>query len=68
MSTTTRLIKPARRAMARTLRGPQPLPEVQSERAEAVAWFAGWWHGIAVGLVCGAGLAAVALTTLGGPL
>ena len=62
--TTTRLIKPARTA----LRGPAPLPEVQSERAEAVAWFAGWWHGIAVGLVCGAGLAAVALTTLGGPL
>lgn len=61
MSTTTRLIKPARTA----LRGPEPLPEVQSERAEAVAWFAGMWHGIAMGTVIGAGVMALFLEASG---
>ena len=65
MSTTTRLIKPARRAVAHALRGPAPLPEVQSERAEAVAWFAGMWHGIAMGTVIGAGVMVLFLEAIG---
>lgn len=65
MSTTTRLIKPARRAVAHALRGPAPLPEVQNERAEAVAFFQGWWQGIAIGFVSGAALVVVALGSLG---
>jgi hypothetical protein len=62
MSTTTRLIKPARRS---TLAAPAALPEVQSERAEAAAWFAGMWHGIAMGAVIGAGIAVLLLQVVG---
>lgn len=35
----------------RRLSKPQALPQVDA--AAAHEWFAGWWHGIAIGLVCG---------------
>jgi hypothetical protein len=35
----------------------RPLPS--TDEIEAVSWFSGWWHGIAVGGVIGAALAAI---------
>jgi hypothetical protein len=46
------------------LKQSQPLPEVQSERAEAAAFFSGMWHGIALGGVIAAGLIVLALEVL----
>ena len=37
------------------LGAPSALPEVQATKAQAVEFFKGWWAGIAVGLVIGAG-------------
>lgn len=42
----------------------KPLPDL--EHREAGSWFSGWWHGICVGAVIGAGLMAVILPLLGG--
>jgi hypothetical protein len=39
----------------------QPMPEVAAERAEAVAFFSGMWHGLALGVVIGATLMALGL-------
>lgn len=39
----------------------KPLPDLESR--EASSWFAGWWHGIAVGSVIGAGLTVVLFTS-----
>lgn len=36
-----------------------PLPTIS--KADAQSWFSGWWHGIAVGIVIGGGIAAVAV-------
>lgn len=36
---------------------PKMLPDIT--RAEAQSWFDGWWAGIAVGFVCGAGVGAL---------
>lgn len=36
-----------------------PLPLVESTELEAKSWFAGYWHGIALGFVIGAGFAVV---------
>lgn len=33
---------------------PEKLPDIA--RPDAMSWFSGWWHGIAVGLVSGAGI------------
>lgn len=33
---------------------PVKLPDIA--RPDAVSWFSGWWHGIAVGVIAGAGL------------
>ena len=41
----------------------RPLPEL--EHREAASFFSGWWHGICVGAVIGAGLMAVILPVLG---
>lgn len=41
----------------------RPLPDV--EHREAASWFDGYWTGIAVGSVIGAGLMAVLLPALG---
>lgn len=38
--------------------------EVQSPHRESAAWFSGWWHGIAIGLVIGAGATAAAMKSL----
>jgi hypothetical protein len=46
------------------LKQSRPLPEVQSERAEAAAFFSGMWHGIALGGVIAAGLIVLALDFL----
>jgi len=43
---------------------PTSLPEPPAE-APHEAWAAGWWLGIGAGLVCGAGLALVAMFALG---
>lgn len=43
------------------LRKAEPLPQVECTEADARNWFSGWWHGIAVGTVIGAGFAVVAL-------
>ena len=43
------------------LRKAAPLPLVECNESEARNWFSGWWHGIAVGTVIGAGFAVVAL-------
>ncbi len=37
------------------------LPDLESR--EASSWFAGWWHGIAVGSVIGVGLTVVLFTS-----
>lgn len=37
----------------------KPLPDL--EHREASSWFSGWWHGVAVGAVIGAGLMAAVL-------
>lgn len=42
---------------------PEPLPEISY--SEAVSWFSGWWCGIAIGVVCGAGIAALVLQYMG---
>jgi len=34
---------------------PDPLPEVQATKAGAVEFFKGWWSGVCIGLVIGAG-------------
>ena len=34
-------------------------PTVECTQLEAIAWRAGWWQGIAVGFVIGAGVAVV---------
>lgn len=39
----------------------EPLPTVECAQLEAEAWRAGWWQGIAVGLVIGLGVAVVVL-------
>jgi hypothetical protein len=36
---------------------PTRLPDVT--RGEAQSWFSGWWHGIAVGAVCGVAVGVV---------
>lgn len=36
----------------------QPLPQVDA--ASAAEWFNGWWHGIAVGVVCGTAFGVIA--------
>lgn len=41
------------------LKAPGPLPEVSAPKAQAVEFFRGWWAGISVGLVIGAGVAVV---------
>ena len=41
----------------------KPLPDL--EHREAASFFSGWWTGIAVGAVIGAGLMAVILPVLG---
>lgn len=41
------------------MRKAEELPTVQCTQLEAIAWRAGWWQGIAVGFVIGAGLAVV---------
>jgi hypothetical protein len=41
----------------------KPLPDL--EHREAGSWFSGWWHGICVGAVIGAGLMAVILPVMG---
>jgi hypothetical protein len=38
-----------------------PLPVVECSEMEARQFFSGWWHGIAIGFVIGAGLAVVLL-------
>lgn len=43
------------------LRKAEPLPLLQCTELEARNWFSGWWHGIAVGMVIGAGCAVVLL-------
>lgn len=42
------------------LHAPKPLPEV--EQSEAASFFEGWWMGIAVGFVIGAGLVAALMS------
>lgn len=37
------------------------LPAVEAPKAEAVAFYQGWWAGLAVGCVIGAGIAVVVL-------
>lgn len=39
----------------------KPLPDL--EQREAASFFEGWWHGIAVGSVIGAGLTVVLFTS-----
>lgn len=43
-------------AVTTTKKQPTPslLPDVS--RGEAQSWFSGWWAGISVGFVCGAGV------------
>lgn len=41
---------------------PAPLPDLTTERDEAVSWFSGMWHGIGLGVLIGA--AAVYLLAL----
>ena len=41
--------------MKARLHAPTPLPEPEASAAHA--WAQGWWSGIAVGAVCGLGLA-----------
>lgn len=43
------------------LRKASPLPQVECTESEANAWRAGWWQGIAVGIVLGLGAAVVVL-------
>lgn len=45
----------------RRLPKPLPMPDLRGTKAEATAFFSGWWHGIAVGAVIGAGLVVVIL-------
>lgn len=42
---------------------PEALPTVT--QAQAAEWFLGWWHGIVVGTVIGAGLMVMFLKTIG---
>jgi hypothetical protein len=46
------------------LKQARPLPEVQSPREEAAAFFSGFWHGIALGGVIAAGLIVMVLEAL----
>lgn len=39
----------------------KPLPDL--EHREALSWFSGWWHGICVGAVIGAGLVTIVFTS-----
>lgn len=48
----------------RKLGRPSPLPDIS--KAEARSWAAGWWAGIAVGLVNGIGLAVFLYELIGG--
>jgi hypothetical protein len=45
------------------LRQPEALPTVTQAQAEE--WFRGWWHGIAVGSIIGAGLMVMFLKMIG---
>jgi len=38
------------------LPAPAELPVVEAQEAEAVAFYQGWWAGLAVGAVIGAGI------------
>lgn len=38
------------------LPAPAELPDVEAPKAEAVAFYQGWWAGLAVGAVIGAGV------------
>lgn len=46
-------------APLKRMRKAEALPTVECSELEAIAWRAGWWQGIAVGFVIGAGLAVV---------
>lgn len=48
---------------ARPAKGLQSRPLPDLEQREAASWFAGWWHGIAVGSVIGTGLTVVLFTS-----
>ena len=43
------------------LPAPAELPVVEAPKAEAVAFYQGWWAGLAVGAVIGAGVVVVVL-------
>jgi hypothetical protein len=43
------------------LRKAAPLPHLQCTELEAKHWFSGYWHGLGLGVVIGAGFAAVLL-------
>jgi hypothetical protein len=43
-------------ALTTSKRMPPPAPQPDITRPDAVSWFSGWWHGIAVGTVIGAGI------------
>lgn len=45
------------------LSSPAPLPDVT--RGEAVSFFSGMWHGVALGCVTGAGAAVLILKLIG---
>lgn len=45
------------------LSSPEPLPDVT--RGEAVSFFSGMWHGVALGCVIGAGAAVLLLSSMG---
>ena len=47
------------------LKPAKPMPLVSDTKAEAVAFFQGWWNGIFVGVVLGAALAVVLLPLIG---
>lgn len=42
---------------------PKPLPTVT--KGEAHSWFSGFWHGIALGAVIGAAIAALFIKSIG---
>jgi len=44
----------------RRLRKAAPLPQVECTEAEARHWFAGYWHGIGLGIVLGLGSGVIA--------
>jgi hypothetical protein len=46
-------------AITRIKRLEQPAPMPTVTKAEAQSWFAGWWNGIAVGIIIGAAVAAI---------